>query len=234
MKTHASKVAIAAAVTASAAFLAPNAMPAQVGTVNGATAAAQLRKGLPSADNGAWARTTLTTLRVANDATMSGYSRALFPHWRDASTWGWPTAPNNACNSRNAALARDGAGVKMSSTCTRLTGTWVDPYSAKKFNSSADIDIDHIVPLAEAYRTGARSWTTTKRTQYANDPIVLVSAQDTLNQAKGDKGPEAWRPPNTAAYCNYAIRWVAVKKKYALTISAAEKEKLTSMLGKCA
>ena len=206
----------------------------QVGTVSGATAAAQLRRGMPTTETGAAARTKLGQLVVKADGPMTGYSRDLFPHWRDASTWGWPVAPNDKCNSRNAALYRDGAGVKMSSTCTNLTGTWVDPYSAKKFDAASDMDIDHMVPLAEAYRSGARTWTTTERTAYANDPLVLVSSWDRLNQAKGDKGPEAWKPTNTAAYCNYAIRWVAVKKKYALTVSTDEKTTLTSMLKGCA
>ena len=228
-----SRLVAVVALCATASLTAPIAQAAQVGTVSATTAAAQLRNGMPSTYTGTWARNSLATLTVANDGSMTGYSRDLFPHWKDASTWGWPVAPNDACNARNAALYRDGSGVGMSSTCTNLTGTWVDPYSANKFNAAADIDIDHMVPLAEAYRTGASSWTTTRRTQFANDPLVLVSSYDVLNQAKGDKGPEAWKPPNTAAYCNYAIRWVAVKQKYSLTTSTAEKSALTNMLGTC-
>lgn len=212
----------------------PAAYAAQVGTVPEATAAAQLEKGMnPQTQTPATAKTRLPTLAVKPAGSMEGYSRSLFPHWRDASTWGWPVEPNNACNVRNAALYRDGVVTSMSTTCTSLKGTWVDPYSARKFDSASDIDIDHIVPLANAYRSGAKEWTTTKRTQFANDPLVAVSSWDYLNQQKGDKGPESWKPQNTVAHCLYATRWVHTKDKYTLSITSAEKAALTSMLNTC-
>jgi hypothetical protein len=227
---------LAVLATAVFAVLVPGnvAYTSQIGTVSGPTAAAQLKKGMnPVTQTPTTAKVRLLLLKVAPAGTMTGYSRDLFPHWRDASAWGWPVEPNNACDARNAALYRDGVGVKMSSTCTNLTGTWTDPYSARVFDSASDIDIDHIVPLANAWRSGAASWTTTKRTQYANDPLVLVSSWDYLNQQKGDKGPEAWKPVNTSAHCLYATRWVHAKGKYNLTITAAEKSALSAMLATC-
>lgn len=226
-----SAVAVSVAVPAIASAFEP--ARTDIGAVPVTTAAAQLSKGLPSNVTKAWASATLAKLTVRADGTMTGYSRDLFPHWRDASTWGWPVEPNNSCDARNAALYRDGQNVTMSSTCTYLKGTWVDPYGARKYNATSDIDIDHIVPLAASWRAGAASWDTTKRTQFANDPLVLVSSYDRLNSAKGDKGPEAWVPPNTAAHCLYAKRWVAAKSKYALSVNSAEKAKLTSMLATC-
>lgn len=228
--------ATATTAVLAALLISPAAASAQrtdIGTVSGSTAAAQLRRGLPSADTPAWAKTTLPTLTVRPDGAMTGYSRDLFPHWRDASTWGWPVAPNNACDARNAALYRDGQGVTMSSTCTYLKGTWIDPYGAHRYDSTSDIDIDHIVPLAAAWRSGAASWPATTRTAYANNPLVLVSADDSLNSSKGDKGPEAWKPPNKASWCLYAVRWVAVKRAWTLTVNPAEKTALTSMLATC-
>ena len=210
------------------------AQAAQVGTATNTAAAAQLKLGMNSlTQNPTTAKARLPLLKVAADAPMTGYDRALFPHWRDASTWGWPVAPDNDCNARNAALYRDGKSVKMSSTCTNLTGTWTDPYSANIFNSASDIDIDHIVPLAEAWRSGASKWDTKKRTQFANDPLVLVSSWDRLNQSKGDKDPAAWVPPNTVSHCLYATRWVHVKGKYNLTLGSDEKSKLSAMLKTC-
>lgn len=180
------------------------------------------------------AKASLAKLKVASPGSTAGYSRALFPHWRDASTWGWPKAPNDHCNARNAALYRDGVKVTMSATCTNLKGKWLDPYTAAWFTAVGDMDIDHMVPLAEAWRSGANSWTTTRRTQFANDPLVEVSVEDNANQSKGDKDPGSpWMPPNRASWCLYAKRWIAVKAKYALTVDSAEKAGLTSMLGKC-
>ncbi|WP_409484079.1 HNH endonuclease family protein [Arsenicicoccus dermatophilus] len=225
---------LAAVLTAGALIVpttAPAAIAAQTGTVPATTAALQLKRGLPQTP--AQAKADLRSLPVRPASPMTGYSREKFPHWKDASTWGWPKAPNDRCNSRNAALYRDGTGVKMSAACTNLTGSWVDPYSAKVFDAATDMDIDHLVPLANAWRSGAGRWTTTRRTQFANDPLVLVSAWDRLNQQKGDKGPEAWKPVNASAHCLYATRWVEVKKKYALSITSAEKTALTSMLATC-
>ncbi|BDZ58037.1 uncharacterized protein DUF1524 [Barrientosiimonas humi] len=224
---------IAVVAVAALAWSAQPASAAQIGTVSGSTAAAQLKKGMTSSMTPSAARSALGGLTVKAAGSMTGYSRDLFPHWRDASTWGWPVAPNDACNARNAALYRDGQNVTMSSTCTNLAGTWIDPYSANKFNAASDIDIDHIVPLANAWRSGAAGWSTTRKTQYANDPLVLVSSWDSLNQAKGDKGPEAWKPPLTASHCLYATRWTFTKQKYGLSVTSAEKSALTNMLGPC-
>lgn len=226
--------AAALAVTATLTPVTATSNATQIGSVPAATAAAKMRAGMPATMNGAWARTNLNTLHVRTITISIGYSESAFPHWRDASTWGWPVAPNNACNARNAALYRDGTGVKMSSTCTNLTGTWIDPYTGSRFNAASDIDIDHVVPRKNAYVSGARTWSTAKRTQFANDPLVLMSVWDRQNSAKGDRSPDQWKPSNTAVHCNYAERWVAIKKKYALSVTKAEKSTLTTMLAKCA
>ncbi|NYJ73920.1 HNH endonuclease family protein [Allobranchiibius huperziae] len=203
----------------------------QISTVSGTTAAAQLKLGMTGTP--ADAKTDLGALVVKAADSMTGYDRSLFPHWRDASTNGWPVAPNDACDSRNAALYRDGTDVTFSSTCTNAQGTWIDPYGDGVYNASSDIDIDHLVPLGDAWTTGADSWSTAERTSYANDPLVLVSSKDTLNEAKGDRDPSQWTPPNADADCLYATRWVLVKTKYALWVTSAEKSALTTMLGSC-
>jgi hypothetical protein len=90
------------------------------------------------------------------------------------------------------------------------------------------------VPLANAWRSGAPSWTDEQRERYANDPDVLLSVEDNANQEKGDKGPEAWKPPNEAEWCDYAERWVDIKAKYDLSVNEQEKETLNQMLDRCA
>lgn len=195
-------------------------------------AANNLQRGFP-VTSAATSRRQLASLTVADQGPLTGFSRDEFPHWRDASTWGWPVAPGNDCNSRNAALYRDGDGVRVNASCTVTAGHWTDPYTARTYTSRASMDIDHLVPLAAAWRAGAASWSTTRRTQYANDPLVLVSAQDRANEAKGDKTPDLWKPPNHDAWCLYAQRWTAVKAKYALTVTATERTALTAMLATC-
>ncbi len=163
---------------------------------------------------------------------MSGYSREKFPHWSKASELGWDP-PESSCNAREAALIRDGEAVEVGRECKVESGTWLDPYTAKTYTEPSDIDTDHVVPLANAWRSGASSWSDAEREAYANAPEVLLSVEDNANQSKGDKGPEAWKPPNEAVWCDYAERWISIKDKYDLSINPEEKEALEGMLGRC-
>lgn len=179
--------------------------------------------GIPSA---ATARTQLASLRVAADGTMTGYSRDLFPHWHTVS---------GACNTREQVLKRDGTNVVTDSACAATSGRWFSPYDGATWTAAADVDIDHVVPLANAWRTGARSWTTAKREQFANDlsSPQLIAVTDNVNQAKGDQSPDTWKPPLTSYWCTYARMWIGSKYKWTLTVNTTEKSALTSMLDRC-
>ena len=194
----------------------------------------------PPAPSGAPADTLalLNRLPVAPAASMSGYSRDRFRHWSQAERFGW-TPPRPDCTTREAALVRDGQNVRVGDGCQVLSGSWFDPYTGKTFTRASDIDIDHVVPLAAAWRAGADRWDNARREQYANDPEVLLSVEDNANQEKGDKGPEAWKPPRRDEWCDYAQRWIAIKAKYGLAITApargagGEKAALLQLLGTC-
>ena len=178
------------------------------------------------------ARSTLEELTVSEPGSMSGYSREEFEHWSDAREFGWE-APSDSCDVRDAALIRDGRDVVVGDGCKVESGTWLDPYTTEVYTDPQDIDIDHIVPLANAWRSGASSWSDEEREAYANAPGVLLSVEDDANQEKGDKGPEAWRPPNEAIWCDYAVRWIGIKSGYDLTVNPEEKDALGEMLGAC-
>lgn len=108
-------------------------------------------------------------------------------------------------------------------------------YDNATWKAVSDVDIDHMVPLKNAWANGASKWTTAKREQFANDisSPQLWTVTDNLNQAKGDKSPDAWKPPLTSFYCTYAKSWVQVKYKWELSITAAEKTALESMMNTC-
>ena len=181
------------------------------------------------------ARSMLEGLAVAPSCSMVGYSREQFPHWAsEAETYGW-TEPDGSCDVRDAALIRDGEGIAIDDDCSITAGTWLDPYTGRTLTDPSEVDIDHVVPLANAWRSGASSaeWSTADREAYANDPEVLLSADDAANQTKGDKGPEAWKPPNRDYWCEYARRWVWIKSDWQLTVNPAEKKALDEMLGTC-
>jgi hypothetical protein len=179
--------------------------------------------GIPSTTT---AKSELAALTVKADGSQTGYSRDKFPHWIDQ---------GNSCNTREVVLKRDGTNVQTGSDCAPTSGSWKSPYDGGTWTAASDVDIDHVVPLAAAWRTGASSWTTAQRQAYANDLTdpQLIAVTDNVNQEKGDKSPDQWKPPLTGYWCTYAKMWVAVKTKFKLTVNTAEKTALTTMLGRC-
>jgi len=182
-------------------------------------------------------RRQLSELRVSPAGSMAGYSREEFPHWSDAREFGWKlsggTPDPESCDARDAALIRDGREERVDAYCDVASGSWFDPYGGQTYTDPEDIDIDHIVPLANAWRSGASSWDTVKRESFANVPRDLLSVDDGLNQSKGDKGPEAWKPPRKAYWCVYAKRWIGIKHYWDLSVTDAERSALKQMLGRC-
>jgi uncharacterized protein DUF1524 len=180
----------------------------------------------PSIPGTATAKSELAALTVATDGSMTGYSRDLFPHWSTVS---------GACNTRETVLKRDGSNVVVDSSCAATSGSWFSPYDGATWTAASDLDIDHVVPLAAAWRTGAKNWTTAKRQQFANDLSgpQLIAVTDNVNQAKGDQTPATWKPPLTSYWCTYAKMWTRTKYKWALTVNSSEKTALQDMLGRC-
>jgi hypothetical protein len=213
--------------------------PADAGSPSGTAAvpatAPSTAAGAPPPPSVEAAVSMLEGLEVAPSGSMAGYSREEFPHWAsEAASYGW-TEPDGSCDVRDAALIRDGEGVEIDGDCSITAGTWLDPYTGQTLTDSSEVDIDHVVPLANAWRSGASSagWSTADREAYANDPEVLLSADDAANQTKGDKGPEAWKPPRRDYWCEYSRRWIWIKSDWQLTINAAEKTALNEMLATC-
>ena len=167
----------------------------------------------------------LGELTVATAGSMKGYSRSRFPHWRN-------TGKN--CDVRDSVLQRDGEGIKLSG-CNVVGGRWESVYDGVVLNDPSDVDIDHTVPLAAAWRSGAAEWDDSKRGDFANDltrpQLIAVSARS--NRAKGDQDPSQWKPPNRSSWCQYAADWVTVKHYWRLTVTSAEKAALTDMLEGC-
>ena len=192
---------------------------------------------IPQEAQAATAAEKLQELRVGPAGTMEGYSRDLFPHWSDAQEYGWKlpagTPDPGSCDARDAALIRDGRDEVVGSGCVVGSGSWFDPYTGSTYNQPSDIDVDHVVPLANAWRSGAASWTTAKRERFANIPRDVLAVEDNANQEKGDKGPEAWKPPRVAYHCAYSKKWINIKHYWALSVTREEKSALRQMLSTC-
>ncbi|GAB7188996.1 HNH endonuclease family protein [Kitasatospora sp. Ki12] len=136
---------------------------------------------------------------------------------------------------REVVLDRDGQDVVQNDKCQAVDGYWTSPYDGRTFTNSKDLDVDHVVPLANAWRSGADEWDTKTRKAFANDltdpQLVAVSAAS--NRSKGDKGPEAWRPPLRSYWCTYSRAWIHVKSLFHLNITADEQTALADMLDTC-
>jgi hypothetical protein len=180
----------------------------------------------PNIPSKATAQTELTSLTIAAEGSSSGYSRDLFPHWITIS---------GTCNTRETVLKRDGSNVVVNSSCAATSGSWYSPYDGATWTAASDLDIDHVVPLAEAWRSGASSWTTSKRQSFANGLTrpQLIAVTDTVNQAKSDQDPASWQPPLTSYRCAYAKMWIAVKYYWGLTAQSSERTALQTMLNTC-
>jgi hypothetical protein len=168
----------------------------------------------------------LAGLTVAEGLSMSGYTREKFPHW---------IQQGNGCDTRDVVLEHQGTGVKATSDCKITSGQWTSPYDGRAYTDPQKLQIDHLVPLANAWRSGAKNWTTQQRQDFANDMIrpQLLAVTSSLNESKGDQDPSQWKPPSRGFWCTYATDWVVVKYSWKLTVTAAEKGALTDMLGTC-
>jgi len=163
-------------------------------TVGLATAASAEPPGIPTPPE---ARSQLTGLTVAAEGSMAGYSREEFPHWSTVS---------GACNTRETVLDRDGEDVSRDSSCAATSGSWFSRYDDATWTDASDIDIDHVVPLAEAWRSGADGWAESRREAFANDldGPQLIAITDDINQSKSDQSPDQWKPPSRGYWCTYA------------------------------
>jgi hypothetical protein len=174
----------------------------------------------------AQAREWLDELPVADWASMRGYSRDRFPHWRET----------DGCDVRQRVLARDGEDVEHEAdNCQVRDGTWASAFDGRTLTDPGEVDIDHMVPLANAWRTGASEWDEQRREDFANDlerpQLIAVSASS--NRAKGDQDPSEWKPSERGYWCRYAHDWVAVKHHWELSVTRAERDELASMLDTC-
>ena len=168
-------------------------------------------------------------------AAKTGYTRAQFGQT-------WADVDRNGCDTRNDILKRDlTAEVFKEKTrdCVVLSGTLIDPFSGETINfvrgnvSSMEVQIDHVVALSNAWQTGAFKLSIKERTAFANDPMNLLAVKGRLNSQKGDGDAATWLPPKKSYRCAYVARQVAVKAKYGLWLTAAEKAAIEKIITTC-
>lgn len=184
----------------------------------------------PTSSSSGSAAETLAQLEVKGRAPKTGYSRAQFGD-------GW--AEQNGCDTRNIILHRDLTEVVTNEKCQVVSGLLHDPYTGKDISfkrgagTSDDIQIDHVVALSDAWQKGAQQLSRKQREQLANDPLELLAVDGAANQQKSDGDAATWLPPNKPFRCQYISRQIAVKKKYGLWVTQAERDAISRVLGTC-
>lgn len=172
----------------------------------------------------------LSTLEIKGRAPKTGYTRAQFGD-------GWETKAG--CDTRNIILHRDLTGVAVNTKCQVVSGVLNDPYTGKVITfargetSSQAVQIDHVVALSDAWQKGAQQLSFATRQALANDPLELIAVDGPANQQKGDGDAATWLPSNKPFRCQYVARQIAVKKKYTLWVTQAEKDAMLRVLAAC-
>lgn len=181
------------------------------------------------------ARKKLAGLSVKGRAPRTGFEREKFgPAWADVD--------RNGCDTRNDILKRDLRDEEFkpgTHDCIVLSGVLEDPYSGKSItfkrgqDTSSAVQIDHLVPLSDAWQKGAQQWTAAKRKEFANDPLNLLAVDGPLNGQKSDSDAATWLPPRRSYRCAYIARQVEVKAKYEVWVTSAEKDAMERILDSC-
>lgn len=194
-------------------------VPSQVESASAATAKTAL--------------SALNTLAVKGRAPKTGYERSLFSDGWGDQAWG--------CDTRNFILKRDLTSIVMrpNETCIVASGVLKDPYTLKTISfvrgvkTSLAVQIDHVVAVSDAWQKGAQQISSQQRYNFYNDPLNLLAVDGPTNSSKGDGDAATWLPPNKGFRCAYVARQVAVKAKYKLWVTTAEKAAIAGVLAKC-
>ncbi|HHY07388.1 MAG TPA: HNH endonuclease [Corynebacteriales bacterium] len=178
-------------------------------------------------------------LPVKGRAPKTGYKRSLYgTAWTDNAD---VLYGHNGCRTREDILQRDLVAVRMreGSNCIVESGLLLDPYTAEIVyfvrgpQTSAEVQIDHVVALSDSWQKGAQQWEFQKRVNFANDPRNLIAVSGYINQQKGASDTATWLPPNKAYRCEYVTRQVEVKRVYGLWVTQAEQDAMVRELSKC-
>ena len=171
----------------------------------------------------------LDTLSVEPEVE-EGYERALFRHWVDAD--------GDGCDTREAVLIDESlTPAVLSDGCRVESGTWYSLPDGDTLTNPASVDINHVVPLKEAWASGASSWSPERREAFANDLLderTLQAVSSGANRQQGEADPASWLPADHDAACRFVADWVAIKASWAMSIDELERDVVLLTLGDCA
>jgi len=173
----------------------------------------------------------LDLLKVRSEQNSNSYNRELFRHWSDFDSDG--------CDTRAEVLMLESfknVTYTSSNGCTVATGKWFSVYDNLNITVAGTLDIDHFVPLKEAWESGASHWTSSQREAFANDlgfGPSLIAVTASTNRSKSDRDPASWLPPSSSYHCSYAKNWIRVKYRWRMSVDYSEKSALKNEISTC-
>ncbi len=171
----------------------------------------------------------LLDLLAVRAEDRTGYKRSLFDHWIDAD--------GDGCDTRREVLIEEAiVAPSVTANCHLTGGRWHSAYDSLETTNSSTFDVDHVVPLAEAWDSGASAWTPDRRMRFANDlgiPWSLIAVSASSNRAKSAADPAEWMPPLSAVRCAYVADWLAIKTRWSLAIDSRERDVLDYIARTC-
>ena len=206
----------------------PSSSPSAAPTPSASVTPESTTQPVAKPEQGTEAVAALDKLAVAEESGSDTYDREQFKHW--------VTKNSSGCDTRFAVLVTESLVKTKISGCTVISGEWKSVYDGQTVTDPKKLDIDHMVPLKEAWESGASQWDATKREAFANDldfapSLVAVTAGS--NRSKSDRDPTGYIPTDTSNRCSYAANWIAVKTKWNLSLDSAEKAAIREQLNSC-
>ncbi|WP_073224271.1 HNH endonuclease family protein [Streptomyces sp. NBRC 110465] len=230
MKLHRTAALGVCLLTATTVLTACSTEPVEAGDAKSSTTPSPSTSGAPGGPGGSGLSLTAAIKDIPVAAERrDGYERDAFRHWVDEDSDG--------CQTRaEVLLAEAVTAPEQGERCSLTEGRWNSYYDEVEVTDARKLDIDHMVPLAEAWDSGAWDWTPERREAYANDlgaerSLVAVTAKS--NRSKADRDPAVWMPPAESATCTYLVDWTATKLRWRLSADQAEQDALLDLAGAC-
>lgn len=182
-----------------------------------------------------WSEASAKPINLRTQVVVQEKTEPAEPYNRRQHFGAWVRA-TGCLNVRNAVLLRDAKDHSVEffpdNNCRVKSGVWFDPFSNDFIFNASEIEIDHIIPLKNAYESGAAEWTKERRCHFSNflwDGSHLLPVFWIENRKKGDSDPSEYVPPSPVFRCKYLHLWMRIKATWDLALTPEEMQSIEQL-----